>query len=164
GAPAAVQDDRLQRKADQVHRQYVANATFRPLLQEYLGKPLLVVYVDTPTPFPNGVPAWNDERFTVRWMTGFITEQPPLRTPDLVSRYGYWSWEDRGPQTFSVHDGRPEAMVVVASWRAQGKPDDKSYIAPGLRDGGATFHKQWERARTIGPRIVTVVSWNEWVR
>lgn len=168
GAPEGVADGRLQRKADQIWNQFVANPTYRPLVQEYEGKPLLVVYVNTPSPFQNGVPAWNDPRFSVRWMTGYVTEQTNLRTPERVSKYGYWSWEDRGPQTYPVVNGHPEAMVIVASWRRQqGQNSDgrgTGYIAPGLRDNGATFRRQWARARQIGPRFALVVSWNEWHR
>lgn len=43
GAPEAVKDGRLQGKADQLYADFVANTKFRPLMQEYLGKPLLVV-------------------------------------------------------------------------------------------------------------------------
>ena len=163
GAPEAVKDGRLQRKADQVYDMYVANPKYRPLVQDYLGKPLLVIYVDTPSPWHNGTPDWDDERFTVRWMTGFVTEQPNLRTDNLVSKYGYWSWEDRGPQTVTIRDGHAESMVVVASWRKQGEPGTDRYVAPGLRRNGQTFRDQWARARAFGPSIVTVVSWNEWV-
>lgn len=163
-APEAAADGRLQRKADQIWDQFVANPVYRPLIQMYLGKPLLVVYVNTPSPFQNGVPAWNDPRFTVRWMTGYITEQTNLRTPDLVSKYGYWAWEDRGPQTYPVHDGHPEAMVVLAATRPQGEPGDKYFIPAAPRDNGATFRREWARADKIGPKFAMVVSWNEWSR
>jgi hypothetical protein len=163
GAPEAATDGRLQKKADQIYRDYVANPVYRPLLQDHEGKPLLVVYVNTPSPWQEGVPDWNDDRFTVRWMTGYVTEQGSLRTPNLVSKYGYWSWEDRGQQTFPVHDGYPESMVITASQRRQAEPDQAGYIPEVPRHAGATFHKQWERAREIGPKFAMVVSWNEWV-
>ena len=159
GAPEAVNDGRLQRKADQVYNSYIANPRYRPLLQDYQGKPLLVIYVNTPSPFQDGVPKWNDDRFTVRWMTGYVTQQPNLRTPDLISKYGYWSWEDRGKQTYTMHDNQPESMVVVASWREE---------IPGIpaagRCNGETFRGQWARAREIGPKFAMVVSWNEWTK
>ena len=158
GEPEAVTNGQLQRKADQVWDQFVANPVYRPLVQQYLGKPLLVVYVNTPSPYQDGVPAWSDSRFTVRYMTGFITQQPALRTPDLVSKYGYWSWEDRGPQTYPVYDGHPEAMTVVAAWR-----NDPEAPTPGRR-GGETFRREWERARKVGPKFALVVSWNEWTK
>ena len=159
GSPAAATDGRLQRKVDQIYTDYVANPRFGPLVQRYLGKPLLVIYVNTPSPFQNGTPNFHDDRFTVRWMTGYVTQQPNLRTPDLVSKFGYWSWEDRGPQTFSLYNGHPEAMVVVASTRKDG-----TAIPAAPRDNGKTFLKQWARARKIGPTFAMVVSWNEWSR
>lgn len=164
GASEATEDGRLQRKADQIWNQFVANPLSRPLVQLYEGKPLLVVYVNTPSPFQNGVPKWNDPRFSVRWMTGYISEQSNLRTPDLVSRYGYWSWEDRGDQTFPIHNGHPEAMVITAATRPQGEPGEPSYIPASPRSGGATFRWQWARARKIGPKFGLVVSWNEWIK
>ena len=157
GSPEAAFDGRLQKKVDQLYNQYVADPQFQPIVQNYLGKPLLVIYVNTPSPYQQGTPDWNDPRFTVRWMTGYVTQQPALRTDDLVSKFGYWSWEDRGAQTFTVHDGVPESMVVVASYRKDG-----AKIPAGEREGGKTFLEQWARARKVGPRIVTVVSWNEW--
>lgn len=156
GEPQAVTNGNLQRKADQVWNQFIANPNYRPLVQDYLGKPLLVVYVNTPSPYQNGIPAWDDPRFTVRYMTGFITQQPALRTPDLVSKYGYWSWEDRGPQTYPVFAGHPEAMTIVAAWR-----NDPAMPTPG-RKNGETFQREWQRACQVGPKFALVVSWNEW--
>ena len=161
GAPAAADDGRLQRKADQIWNQFVANPVYRPLVEMYQGKPLLVVYVNTPSPFQNGVPKWNDPRFAIRWMTGYITEQGNLRN-GAISKYGYWSWEDRGPQTFPVVDGHPEAMVITAATRSQGEPGYKYYIPAAGRKNGATFRQSWARAREIGPKFAMVVSWNEW--
>ena len=153
---SALDNGHLQRKADQVWNQFVANPNYRPLVQEYLGKPLLVVYLNTPTLYQVGTPPWGDPRFTVRYMTGYVTQQPHLVTPELVSKYGYWSWEDRGPQTYSVVDHHPEEMTIVAAWRGDGHQP-----TPG-RAGGETFRKEWERARLVGPRFAMVVSWNEW--
>ena len=162
GAPEAVADGRLQKKADQVWRMYADNPEYKDMMQLYLDKPLLVVYVNTPSPWQDGLPEWDDERFTVRWMTGYVSEQVPLRTEDRVSRYGYWSWEDRGEQTYPVYEGYPETMVVCAAIRPQGEPGDKDYIpAQGRRDG-ETFREQFARAREIGTRFAMVVSWNEW--
>lgn len=82
GAPEAAEDGRLQKKADQVWEMYAGNPRYREMMQLHEGKPLLVVYVDTPSPWQNGTPAWDDERFAVRWMTGYVSEQAPLRTDD----------------------------------------------------------------------------------
>ena len=154
---AALTDGRLQAKADQVYAEFVANPAYRRLLLDHLGKPLLVIYVDTPSPYRHGPPAWSDPRFTVRFMTSFLSEQPTLLGPGRVSRFGYWSWEDRGPPTFPIAGGHPEAMTVVASWR----PEPGRISSPGRR-GGRTFREEWALARRLGPQFVLVASFNEW--
>lgn len=161
--PDAATDGRLQRKADQIHIHYVAHPEYGKLIQYYEGKPLLVVYVHTPSPWLHGTADWDDDRFTVRWMTGYVSEQPTLRTEERISKYGYWSWEDRGDQTFPIHNGHPESMVVVASWRPQYALDGFDYIPAMGRRNGETFRERWAHARKIGPKFAMVVSWNEWV-
>jgi len=142
---------------------YVANQKYAGLWEKYLGKPLLVVYVNTPSPWQNGIPDWNDEHFTVQWMTGYVSEQTNLVTPDRISMYGYWAWEDRGPQTFPVFNGYPEAMVINAATREQQASGSYSYIPAKGRRNGETFRQSWARAQKIGPKFAMVVSWNEWV-
>jgi hypothetical protein len=149
----AATDGRLTAKANEVHDLFVANQSRRGMMQEYLGRPLLLVYVGTPSPSPNGLPPWRDTRFTVRFITGFLTQQKSLLGPGGVSQYGYWSWEDRGRPTYPIFDGHPEAMTVVAAWRGKGSPG---------RDGGRTYLSQWEYARRIGPRFVLAGTFNEW--
>lgn len=161
GAKEAVTDGRLQKKADQVHKHFVSHPVYGRMLQHYLGKPLLAIYVGTPSPFRRGLPQWDDPRFTVRWFTGFVTEQPNLRD-GRFSKYGYWSWEDRGPATYAVHDGQVEAMVVTAAWRQQGQADQpERWIPTRGRRNGATFREAWEEARRHGPKFAMVVAWNE---
>lgn len=162
GAPQSAEDGRLQRKADQVWNDYYANPKYSDLIEQYLGKPLLVVYVDTPSPWNNGLPPWNDDRFTVRFMTGYISEQSWLRTKDRVSKFGYWSWEDRGEQTYPIHNGMPESMVVTAAQRKQSEEGQEGYIPARGRRNGQTFKDQFARARNVGVHYAMVVSWNEW--
>jgi hypothetical protein len=156
GDPNAMIDGRLSAKADQVFSLINSTERHRSLYQHYLGRPLLIVYVGTPAPHQDGLPKWSDPRFTVRFMTGFLTEQPRLLGPGLVSKYGYWSWEDRGAPTYAVHDGVPENMTVVAAWRPS-----PTIPAQG-RNGGKTYVANWERARRVGPRIVLAGTFNEW--
>jgi len=73
---------------------------------------------------------------------------------------GYWSWEDRGEQSFPIVNGHPEAMTVVPSWRQ----DQHAGIPAEPRNGGETFRRQCEHARRIGPRFVLVNTFNEWAR
>lgn len=152
----AVTSGELRKKADQIHAQYVANARFAPLLETYLGKPLLVVMIGVPCPYKHKAPTWTDPRFTVRFMTAYLPEQG-LAGTDGVSVLGYWSWEDRGPPTYAVHDGQAEAMTVVAAWR-----DVRPGVGGRKRRRGATYREEWARARQIGPRYVLAGTFNEW--
>ena len=169
--PSAIEDGSLQIKADQVYEWFIENEEYPQRAEKYMqfdGKPLLMVYLGTPTFISdrNPLEVWNDERFTVRYVTGYITEQSSLRDSEtLESIYGYWSWEDRGAQTFAVNPGtkQPEAMTIVASYRAQGEPGDANYIPASGRQNGRIFREEWARARLIGVKTALVVSWNEFV-
>jgi hypothetical protein len=120
GEIAGLEDGRLKRKADQVWMEFAANPAHQNLYQHYLGHPLLLVYTGTPSPFGAGLPPWSDPRFTVRYMTGFVSQQPGLLAPGGVSRFGYWSWEDRGAPTVAADRGEAEAMTIVAAGAATG--------------------------------------------
>jgi hypothetical protein len=164
---SGVSDGRLSRKANQVYDWFVNNPQhpeYKSLLEMYNGKPLLVSYAGTPTPWQTSAPPWTDSRFTVRFMTGFVTNQSNLyNSTTKESVHGYWSWEDRGAQSFTVDNGFAESMIVVPSWRPQGKPGDGDYVAPGERKNGKTFKEQWARARLLGVRYAMVGTWNEYV-
>jgi hypothetical protein len=153
GEPDAVKNGKLKGKADEVYALFVASPSRARMLQTYLGKPLLLVYVGTPSPWGHSLPPWQDDRFTVRFVSGFLTQQLTLLGSGTVSRYGYWSWEDRRQPTYAVFQGYPECMTVVAAWRGKGSPG---------RDGGQTYLSQWTHARKIGPRFVLAGTFNEW--
>jgi hypothetical protein len=149
----AVLGGKLRAKCDQVYQQYVQHKLFGPMLETYLGKPLLLVYLGVPCPFQTSAPTWTDPRFTVRFMTAYLAQQPSLLGPGGVSRFGYWSWEERRLQSYTVFDGHPEAMTAVAAWRGSDTPG---------RANGDTFRANWARARQVGPRFVLAGTFNEW--
>ncbi len=153
GDPAAISNGALTAKASEVHDLFAANPVYAGLLQTYLGKPLLLVYVNTPSPWAESLPPWSDPRFTVRFVTGFITQQQTLLGAGGLSRFGYWSWEDREVPTYAAAGGYAECMTVVAAWRGAGTPG---------RANGATYLGQWAHARAIGPRFVIAGTFNEW--
>lgn len=158
--PADYTNGRIQAKADQVYNSFVADPTLGPLYQRFRDKPLLIDYAGTPAYFQDGLPPWDDQRFTVRHMTGFVTEQSSL-LDGSISKYGYWSWEDRGAQSYPVVDGAPEAMVVTAGVRG----DPNGWASADKREGrnnGQTFVSKWDRAVAVGPQVVLVQSFNEW--
>lgn len=159
--PANLENGALQRKADQVYDQFVANPRYAKSIQKYLDKPLLLVYVGTPSPWQDCLPPWDDARFTVRWLTAFLSDQPGLVTPEGVSRLGYWSWWERTPQPYAVFEGHPEAMAVSAAYT--GPRGWKDEAARGRRKG-QTFLEQWLRVQQVNPGFVLINSWNEWYR
>ena len=158
---AAYTDGRMQSKIDQVYNMFIANDNCRGQYYTYLGKPLIIIYVGTPSPFQTGLPTTiKDSRFIFRYMTGFLTQQPNLIDSQGQSIYGYWSWEDRGPQTFASLNGYPEACTVTAASREQ---SGSSFIPAIGRNNGETFKARWSRASSLLVSTVLVISWNEWV-
>ena len=154
---------RMEAKTQQIYDTFLANERFRNMYFYYDGKPLLLCYAATPAFFQDNISPYEDDRFTVRWITGYVGQQSALYDKETMISKMFWSWEERHTQTFTVYKGRPEAMTVNAATRSQGStPGTKGYIAPALRDNGKTFRKAWARADLIGPKIVLVVSFNEW--
>lgn len=152
-----------QRKVDQVYRDYVNNPDRADMYFYYEGKPLLICYGATPNQYTsNPTNIWNDDRYTVRWMTGYVGQQPQLYNENTLQSNYFWSWEERAAQTYTTVNRRVEAITVCASTRSQGNPGDAGYIPASERDDGATLKKQFQRACDLGAGIVLIVSWNEW--
>ena len=167
--PGHVQSDqdtfkngRMKAKNDQIYKTFIENEEFNKMYYYYEGKPLLMCYAATPSFFQNNVSPYEDDRFTMRWVTGYVGQQGSLYDKETYVSKMFWSWEERGTQTFTVFGGKPEAMTVTASSRQQSKPGQSGYIPAYPRNNGETFKKQWERARLIGVKLALVVSFNEW--
>lgn len=160
---STITDGKHQKKVDQVWRDYVTNPDRADMYFYYQGKPLLICYGATPTQYTaNPSSMWDDDRYTVRWITGYVGQQSNLfKAKTLLSKV-YWSWEERGAQTYTVLDGRVEAVTVSAATRPQGKEGESGYIPAAGRENGATLKRQFQRACDLGAGIVLIVSWNEW--
>ena len=156
----SVNNGNHQKKVDQIYSSFVEK--YPDMYFHYEGKPLLMCYGATPNQY--GVrPRWKDDRFTVRWVTGYVGQQSDLyNKKNLATRTIWWSWEERGLQTFSVMDGRVECVTCTAASRGQGSEGDSSYIPAYGRDNGTTLKKQFQRANDLGAGMVILVSWNEW--
>lgn len=154
---------KMQKKNDQIYDTFIRNPKYNSMYFYYEGKPLLMCYGATPSVTRTLDGSFTDDRFTIRWVTGFISQQEGLYDPETLVSTFHWSWEDRGAQTFAVKGKTAEAMTVTASWRAQGKEGQYGYIAPALRENGSTFIRGWQRAQLTGPKFALVVSFNEWV-
>ncbi len=158
---STVKDGKHQKKADQIFRDYVEK--YPDLYFHYDGKPLVICYGATPTQYgANPTRVWQDDRYTIRWMTGYVGQQEQLFNADNLSSRFYWSWEERGTQTYAVRDGRVECVTVSPATRQQGAEGSDGYIPPAGRQNGATFKKQFQRAMNLGSGMVLLISWNEW--
>lgn len=90
-------------KSEEVWRAYAGPSAPGGLNATYFqwnGKPLLVVYMGTPalSKYGTAPPVWTDPRFTVRFMTGWPTEQPSMMSsggaPGVanITKFSYMSW------------------------------------------------------------------------
>ena len=155
-----VKNGNHQKKVDQIYTSFVEK--YPDMYFHYEGKPLLMCYGATPNQY-SVRPTWRDARFTVRWVTGYVGQQSDLyNARTLATRNNWWSWEERGLQTFSVLDGRVECVTCTAASRQQGSEGDSGYIPAYGRDNGATLKKQFQRANDLGAGMVILISWNEW--
>ncbi len=155
----SVDNGNHQKKVDQIWRDYVVK--YPDMYYRYEGKPLLMCYGATPNLY-GADPAWKDDRFTVRWVTGYVGQQDDLYDPETMRSHHFWSWEERATQTYTVRDGRVECISVTAASRAQAADGGWSYIPARGRRNGETFREQFARAMELGAGTVLLISWNEW--
>ena len=148
----AVADGRLSAKAEEVHALFVADRARARLTMTYRGKPLLLVYAGTPSPWRGALPPWSDPRFETRFVTGYPAQQNMVGS-DGIETLDYWSWEDRREPAVVGFDGEAECMTAVAAWRGADSPG---------RDGGRTYEAQWAAVRRAGPRFALAGTFNEW--
>lgn len=160
---SSVLDGNHQRKVDQVYDRYVNNPEYSDMYFYYEGKPLLMCYGSTPVnkaylSSDRYSASWDDSRFTTRWLSGYVNQQNVLleSSSDKLSKF-YWSWEERGEQSFSVKNGRVEAITVSAATRPGGN------VPAYERNNGETLKKQFQRANDLGAGIVLLTTWNEWI-
>ncbi len=157
--PENVENGNHRKKVDQIYRDYVEK--YPDLYFQYEGKPLLMCYGATPNLYGSR-PTWKDDRFTIRWVTGYVGQQSNLFDAKNLRSRSFWSWEERGAQTFTTVGDRVECITCTAASRQQAKEGEPGYIPAYGRENGLTLKKQFQRANDLGAGIVILVSWNEW--
>ncbi|MFD1677561.1 hypothetical protein [Alicyclobacillus fodiniaquatilis] len=70
-----------------IKKTYLNDPQYKPILQQYDGKPLLLIFRGTNA--TGNPPDWTDDAFTVRWMTAYHEISGDTA--------GQWSWIDRTP-------------------------------------------------------------------
>ena len=156
-----VNNGKHQKKVDQIYSSFVEK--YPDLYFQYEGKPLLMCYGATPNQYGTR-PTWKDDRFTIRWVTGYVAQQSNLYNTRTMATRGWWSWEERGLQVYSTLDNRVECVTCTAASRAQGSEGDSGYIPAYGRENGLTLKKQFQRANDLGAGMVILISWNEWTK
>ncbi len=148
-------------QVDLIWNMFIQAPEFRSLYQTFLGKPLLGVYTG---PRSSPPPAWNDSRFTVRWVNGF-------NETTHGNKLGYWSWIDRVPQVtyraeVGPHGAKPvaEAVTVAAGWPGFGPQSQNGWGLEGARNHGQTYLNQWSTAFQARPEVVLLCQWNEFIQ
>lgn len=134
---------------------YIHNPQYQNMIVTYLGKPLMLLYLNGPRTGPP--PEIHDPRFTIRYVGAWLqtTHQ---------EKYGVWSWYDQTP-TPTYYQGHVEALTVCDGYPAT-KPPGKgmSYWLSqdaGGKNYGETYRQQWEAAMKYKPRFLFVNQWNE---
>jgi len=133
--------------ADIVYSRYVIGSRARMYFSPFEAKPLLSMYLNTPAWSPN-CDAFQDARFSVRYVTGFTEAQN-------LQNKGVWSWVSRNPIGITINNGFVEAATVspaTCQYGSGGEP----------RDNGNNYSLQWERAISADPYIILICQWNEY--
>ncbi len=169
-------DGRVDRKVNQIWDDYYGNPEYADLIYHYNNKPLIMMYLATSACVAKeGSQIYQDDRLTIRFFTGFLGEQNNLLKPGTrISKYGYWSWWERGNNAYAVKaDGSAECITISAAWVGHNPDEETALNNPNAawlpengavgRRNGQTFREQWDMAIGLDPDIVIVQSWNEWI-
>ncbi|UVI27456.1 hypothetical protein [Paenibacillus spongiae] len=127
-----------QAEADLIYHQYAQS----PVYYHWKGKPLLVDYT---TPF--WFYKWDDERFTVRFATGKVSDGAPV-APET----GLWGW------VFDRDQNNEEVAGITPGW-------DTAHLGRGTtpiaREGGRLYTELWKNAVRSNPEAVIIASFND---
>ncbi|MBB6730805.1 hypothetical protein [Cohnella zeiphila] len=127
-----------QDEADLVYDRYAQS----PVYYQWKGKPLLIDYT-TPSWFYR----WDDDRFSVRWATGKVSEGEPV-APDT----GLWGW------VFDQEQNNGEIVGVNPGW-------DTAHLGRGTtpipRENGEYYSEMWQEALKSNPEAVVIASFND---
>ncbi len=137
-----------------VYRHYVNNPKYRGLCLRYLGKPLLLLYLNGPN--PNQPPPFKDPRFTIRWVSAWLQWTNG-------QRWGDWSWYDQHPTPTYSHE-HVESLTVTDGYMGHSPgPGLNPWLSlnAGGKNYGQTYRAQWRLADRYRPRFLFLCQWNE---
>lgn len=112
---------------------------------QYEGKPLLLMYV---AHVPDARYADNQDRFTLRYGTGYISWQNRSADTTLYTTQGNWGW------VWDMQNPGTEIMGVQAGY-------NKPHHAFVARENGAHYIAQWLEAIKANPKVIMLPSYND---
>jgi hypothetical protein len=155
-------DGRMKRKCDQIYNDYINNPKYKDYYLQYQGKPLVPIMAGVPAFYQRGLPPYKDDRFTIKYFSGFLGQQPSLiDATTRVSKFGYWSWWERGNNTFALNSqGKAEEVTIAPAWKGEnGGWADPNAVG---RKNGQTFIDQWKYAISKNPDMIVIQSFSQW--
>ncbi len=145
----------FEKQLNYVYAHYINNPKYRNIYLHYLGKPLLLLYLNGPR-FSHP-PVIHDPRFTVRYVGAWLQYTKE-------QRYGVWSWYDQ-KATPTFYHGKAEALTVASGYPAINAPGKglNNWIGPdaGGKNYGETYRTQWRVADKYLPHFLFLCQWNE---
>ncbi len=115
----------------------------------YEGKPLLVMYM---AGTPDVRYQDNQNRFTQRYGTGYISWQTRAKDQEIYKTQGNWGWvwdmQNKGSEIMGVQPGYNKAHQGV-------------YYEPFPRDNGVRYTQMWLEAIKENPKVIMIPSYND---
>ncbi|MBR5279562.1 MAG: hypothetical protein IKU26_01150 [Clostridia bacterium] len=115
----------------------------------YDGKPLLVMYM---AGSPDVRYVDNQDRFTQRYGTGFISWQNRGQDQEIWKTQGNWGW------VWDVQNKGSEIMGVQPGYNKAHQGIDIQYFE---RDNGVRYTQMWLEAIKENPRVIMIPSYND---
>jgi hypothetical protein len=143
--------------AKYLYQHYIQNPKYRGMFVTYLGKPLMLYYLNEPR--TGSPPKLQDDRFTIRYVGAWLQTTHQEES-------GVWSWYDQSPVP-TFYQGKAEALTVTNGYpsthRSATGLDNWLAQDAGGKNYGETYRTQWEVAMRTQPRFLFVNQWNEFV-
>jgi hypothetical protein len=143
--------------AKYLYQHYIQNPKYRGMFVTYLGKPLMLYYLNEPR--TGSPPKLQDDRFTIRYVGAWLQTTHQEES-------GVWSWYDQSPVP-TFYQGKAEALTVTNGYpsthRSATGLDNWLAQDAGGKNYGETYRTQGEVAMRTQPRFLFVNQWNEFV-
>lgn len=140
---------------DYLYNHFINNARYRQIYLNYLGKPLLLLYLNGPQ--TSRPPVVKDPRFTIRYVGAWLQWTKE-------ERYGVWSWYDQ-KATPTYYKGYVESLTVTSGYPGVSSPGKglNNWLSPeaGGKNYGETYRAQWCVADRYLPHFLFLCQWNE---